>query len=115
MADRYYNNVFWPKVTICPSCGKSARPIHRRMFPPDPERVFCRFCGEEVKLVTNRLTNADRIRAMSDEALAEYLIRDVEAEAIRRAGRYLTNIEIDRAVVACLDWLKQEVDDARKT
>ena len=54
-------------------------------------------------------SNADRIRAMSDEELAEYLIRDVEAEAIRRAGRYLTNIEIDRAVVACLDWLKQEV------
>lgn len=56
------------------------------------------------------VSNADRIRAMSDEELAEYLIRDVEAEAIRRAGRYLTNIEIDRAVVVCLDWLKQEVD-----
>ena len=56
------------------------------------------------------LTNADRIRAMSDEELAEYLIRDVEAESIRRAGRYLTNIEIDRAVVDCLDWLRQEAD-----
>lgn len=110
MADRYYNNVFWPKVTICPSCGKSARPIHRRMFPPDPDRVFCRFCGEEVKLVTNRLTNADRIRRMSDKELAEWLAR-IEWDAYQHP-RAMTEYSMR---MAWLDWLKQEVEDAGKT
>lgn len=75
---------------------------------------YSRLCEEKGLAPTmyeKRPSNADRIRAMSDEELAEYLIRDVEAEAIRRVGRYLTNIEIDRAVVDWLDWLKAEVDE----
>jgi predicted amidophosphoribosyltransferase len=99
MADRYYNNVFWPKATICPSCGKSARPIHKRMFPPDPERVFCRFCGEEVKLVANRLTNGDKIRAMSDEELADKLWSIAHYEQKKRC------------ISDWLDWLNQEVEE----
>ena len=55
-------------------------------------------------------TNADRIRAMTDEELAEYLIADIEAEAIRRAGRYLTSGEINRAIADCLSWLKALAD-----
>lgn len=57
------------------------------------------------------MTNADKIRAMTDEELARYLIADVEAEAIRRAGRYLTQGEIEQAVRDCTDWLKQEVKE----
>lgn len=56
-------------------------------------------------------TNADKIRQMTDEELARYLIVDVEAEAIRRAGRYLTQGEIEQAVRDCTDWLKKEVSD----
>ena len=56
-------------------------------------------------------TNADRIRGMTDEELAEYLICDIEAEAIRRAGRYITAVEIDRAIADCLSWLKSPVED----
>jgi hypothetical protein len=111
MADRYYNNVFWPKVTICPSCGKSARPIHRRMFPPDPERVFCRFCGEEVKLVTNRLTNADRIRAMSDEELAFFISSKKGSCAV--GGVCVPRYDDWECGDCWLDWLKQEVEDGR--
>ena len=55
-------------------------------------------------------TNADRIRSMTDEELAEYLIADIEAEAIRRAGRYLTSGEINRAIADCLSWLKSPVE-----
>jgi len=57
------------------------------------------------------ITNADRIRAMSDEELADYLICDVEAEAIRRAGRFLTAGEINHAITDCLGWLRQEVSE----
>ena len=57
------------------------------------------------------MTNADKIRSMTDEELARYLIVDVEAEAIRRAGRYLTQGEIERVVRDCSDWLKQEADN----
>lgn len=55
-------------------------------------------------------TNGDRIRAMTDEELAEYLIADIEAEAVRRAGRYLTSGEINRAIADCLSWLKSPVE-----
>ena len=56
------------------------------------------------------MTNADRIRQMSDEELAEYLIADIEAEAIRSAGRFLSCAEIDCAVDDCLSWLKAPVE-----
>ena len=91
-------------------------------FIGDEGKEICKRENEAITMAINALrrhnlmkpaegppTNANRIRSMTDEELAEYLIRDVEAEAIRRAGRYLTNIEIDRAVVACLDWLQSLV------
>ena len=56
------------------------------------------------------ITNADRIRAMSDEELAEF-INGVEAEAIRRAGRFLTVGDFQRGKEGRLDWLKQEVSE----
>lgn len=52
-------------------------------------------------------TNADRVRSMSDGELADY-INSVEAEAIKRAGRYLTKTEIERGKAQRLDWLRQE-------
>lgn len=57
------------------------------------------------------LTYGDRIRAMSDEELADYLVRDVEAEAVRRSGRYLTAREVDLAVNDCVSWLKAPVEE----
>jgi hypothetical protein len=80
------------------------------MFPPDPERVFCRFCGEEVKLVTNRLTNADRIRQMSDEELAEWL-NIMQSNAWHRGIFNAETKHFPSTNAAWLDWLKQEVED----
>lgn len=54
------------------------------------------------------ITKADRIRAMSDEDLAEF-VSGVEAEAIRRAGLFITTGDIKRGKDGWLDWLKQEV------
>lgn len=56
------------------------------------------------------MTNADRLISKTPEELADYLIRDVEAEAVRRCGRYLTAGEIDRAVNDCVSWLKAPVE-----
>lgn len=53
------------------------------------------------------ITNADKIRAMSDEELAEF-VSGVEAEAIRRAGLFITTGDIKRGKDGWLDWLKQE-------
>ena len=53
------------------------------------------------------VTNADSIRSMTDEELACF-INEIEAEAIKRAGRYLTKTEIERGKAQRLDWLKQE-------
>ena len=57
-------------------------------------------------------TNADRLRAMSDEELA-YFLNEIEAEAIKRSGRFLTAKQIVDGQAQRLDWLKQEVGDAR--
>jgi len=47
-------------------------------------------------------TNADRIRAMTDEELAEWIV-EVECEAYRLDGTYGSDY--------WLKWLKQEVSD----
>jgi hypothetical protein len=59
------------------------------------------------------ITRADRIRNMTDEELADF-INSVEAEAIKRAGRYLTKTEIERGKAQRLDWLRQEVNDGKE-
>jgi len=58
------------------------------------------------------ITNADRIRSMTDEELACF-INEIEAEAIKRAGRYLTKTEIERGKAQRLDWLRQEATDGK--
>lgn len=58
-------------------------------------------------------TNADRVRSKSDEELAEF-INGVEAEAIRRAGLFITVGDIQRGKEGWLDWLKQEAKDEER-
>ena len=55
------------------------------------------------------ITNADKIHSMTDEELAEF-INGVEAEAIRRAGLFITVGDIQRGKEGWLDWLKEAVD-----
>ena len=54
------------------------------------------------------ITHGDSIRAMSNDELAEF-INGVEAEAIRRAGLFITVGDIQRGKEGWLDWLKKEV------
>ena len=54
------------------------------------------------------LTNADRIRAMTDEELAEWVVKCRDADIFRETviGTHMNTVE------EWLDWLKQEVDNA---
>ena len=56
------------------------------------------------------MTNADRIRAMTDEELANYLI-NIEYETAQRAGINVSHDEVCRIAHECLEWLKQEAED----
>ena len=49
---RDFHNIYWPSIVTCESCGETGRPLHKRTFPPDPDTVYCRFCGKEVPLIT---------------------------------------------------------------
>ena len=66
----------------------------------------CPVCGAEMRVGTD-MTNADRIRAMTDEELAEWLT-DKELKAYERCG-YKGNKK--RFIKQWLDWLKQEVEE----
>lgn len=47
------------------------------------------------------MTNADRIRAMTDEELADFIIGIIQRGGIRTGGK----------IMRCIDWLKREVQD----
>lgn len=71
-------------------------------------RKSCKGCGctvaefgREYAKIRKLMTNADRIRAMSDEELAVYLFRKVQDIFDHR---FFTCSDM-------LDWLKQEVDE----
>ena len=62
--------------------------------------AYCPNCGAEMRVETD-MTNADRIRAMSDEELAEWISKhDCH-----------TNLYGYDPKDTILEWLKQEVDD----
>ena len=63
----------------------------------------CASCKENC--VWKPVTKADQIRSMTDEQLA-YFINEVEVEAIRRAGLYLTAKQIVNAQADRLEWLR---------
>ena len=63
-----------------------------RINYPDTKRCICDYCGE---LIETKPTNADRIRNMSDEELAEKL-SEIQWKLQMTSGEWI-------------DWLKQEV------
>lgn len=56
-------------------------------------------------------TNADRIRAMSDEELTEFLLnRDLDVlEKASKAAGFTYEVDREQCFVEVIDWLKQEV------
>ena len=59
---------------------------------------------------SNALTNADRIRAMSDEEIAEWMTK-TEADIFEGCGYKLGKDVIENNTQVNLSWLKKEVDE----
>ena len=108
---------------VCPKCKGNnylRYLIHKDGLIHKPYEIKCINCnsyfakedilGSGEETAPKPITNADRIRDMTDEELACF-INEIEAEAIKRAGRYLTKTEIERGKAQRLDWLKQEATD----
>ena len=66
--------------------------------------------ADECPYVTKPLTNADRIRAMTDEELAD-VFDHVQGDAFLVGIGQRKNSLYPGAGISWLDWLKQEVDD----
>ena len=71
-------------------------------YQNDTEFDACHICNNEKDMFRPRPTNADRIRAMSDEELAEWI----------QKHDCHTNLYGYDPKEAILDWLKQEAQDA---
>ena len=59
------------------------------------------------------ITNADLIRTMSDEELAEFLLNrdlDVVEKASKSVG-FTYKVDRERCLVNVIDWLKQEAEE----
>lgn len=106
----------YPSNKICPKCGTGGYVWYLDDSEYIAKCINCGhyFCKEDFPMcvldsVPKRKTNGDKIRAMTDEELAEFN-NGVEAEAIRRAGRFITAGDIQRGKEGWLDWLKKEVE-----
>ena len=69
----------YPLPITCGECGHTMRPVHKHCTPDMPRTYFCTFCGagfhdDDPRIrFREKRTNADRLRAMSDEELAKWL------------------------------------------
>lgn len=70
----------------------------------------CPVCGAEIRVGTD-MTNADRIRVMTDEELAEWLSDMHDAVTCPNGGAINCNPSCKRC---WLNWLKEGVDDANE-
>ena len=89
------------RVTYCDRCGKETE---------SPIRTLCKKCWTELEEEllypkTPYLTNADRVRAMTDEELAE-LLRDTQCNACDWQGNDCDYA--DQCKAEKLEMLKQE-------
>ena len=96
-------------IETCPECGVYCEPIDAEAFP----KILlwkCPKCGAkyELRTVFRRVpqTNADQLRAMMDEELAEWLA-DTDACPCDVSTHYCLHTECN---LCWLEWLRQEAD-----
>ena len=94
----------YPLPITCGECGHTMRPVHKHCTPDMPRTYFCTFCGAGFHEDDPRIrfrekrTNADRLRAMSDEELAELF-----ASVCNERNNYVL-------ASAWLDWLRSPAE-----
>lgn len=95
---------------VCPNCHRTA--AYDSYF----QKNTCRYCGWSEML---KQTNADRIRSMTDEELAQILVSEPIAETIpfcqnkpecERLLETASGIPESMCVECALDWLQQPVE-----
>ena len=69
----------------------------------------CPVCGAEMRVGTD-MTNADRIRAMSDEELSYLILDNVDCNSRCKALKEGCSYSDSTCRSAWLDWLKQECE-----
>lgn len=115
--DEFFSAERYPLPMKCPECGKTMRPVHKHRMPDMPRYYFCTFCDATIPenhpsiRFRKPITNADYIRAMSDEELAE-MLSDLELSVAENLVRYIKE-ESNKTRLAGLrlDWLRQEADN----
>lgn len=73
----------------------------------------CPGCFEGSHYRPKPMTNADRIRAMSDEELAQFIWnRDIDiVEKASVAGQFTFTVDREKCFKNVLEWLKKEVEE----
>lgn len=102
-------------VAVCPKCGSDLEALTYTTYPPI-HAYRCRSCGwtqEERENITRvpiatverkPITNADRIRSMTDEELAQFIWDAMDMICPNNCYEYPERL----CAVCILDWLKQE-------
>ena len=69
----------------------------------------CPVCGSEMRVGTD-MTNADHIRSMTDEELAEFLLnRDLDiVEKASKAVGFTYKVDRESGLVNVIAWLREE-------
>lgn len=106
LRDEYGNLIVRAVKNVCPNVDKDELIKALQYDRGQYEKGF----ADGISFKPPVKTHGDDIRAMTDEELAEF-INGVEAEAIRRAGLFITVGDIQRGKEGWLDWLKLEVTD----
>ncbi len=101
--DEFFSAERYPLPMKCPECGRTMRPVHKHRLPDMPRHYFCTFCDAMISEdhpdihFKKKMTNGDRIRAMSDEELAEWLSCNIVGDGYGNSTK------------DWLDWLKEGV------
>ena len=93
----------------CSTCSFGGRPIYK--FPCSS----CLYDGKNMTMYApqHRETNADKIRAMSDEQLAE-MRAEIQIDCIEKLAPYCEgnfNYSKQQMIEGNLQWLKQEAEE----
>lgn len=113
--DEFFSAERYPLPMKCPECGKTMRPVHKHRLPDLPQYYFCTFCDAMIHenhpniRFRERQTNADRIRAMSDEELAEILCAVDCLDCPLNSSEDWCSGKGSSCKESVLNWLKEEV------
>ena len=103
--------IAFPSNKICPRCKGEMQNLVITTYPPR-YIARCLNCGYEDGNTIQKQTNADRLRAMSDEELDKFL-GDVQWDVANYCGGVTQKQEfpVPEQRGAWLDWLREEVSD----